>query len=146
MGSGRPGPAPVVYTVGYEGRDPGELVDLLRRHGVRLLVDVRLNAVSRRRGFSTTALASVLAGGGIGYRHERTLGNPRDNRDAFRAGEAAALERYRHHLAGGGAEVLDRLCRDVRTTAVALLCLERDPRRCHRTVVADALGARVVEL
>ena len=39
---------------------------------------------SRKRGFSKTSLTAALAAAGIGYRHETELGNPPENRDAFR--------------------------------------------------------------
>ena len=60
----------LVVSIGYEGRDVHEFSDLLKKHGVSLLVDVRLNPISRKTGFSKNALAKALEGVGIGYRHE----------------------------------------------------------------------------
>ncbi|SEM69999.1 DUF488 domain-containing protein [Nonomuraea pusilla] len=48
-----------------------------------LLVDVRLTPISRKRGFSKTALATALAAAGIACRHMRALGNPKWNRAGF---------------------------------------------------------------
>jgi uncharacterized protein (DUF488 family) len=139
-------PAPKVFTVGYEGRDPTELVALLCYHEVQVLIDVRLNAISRRRGFSKTALSQALADAGIAYVHERGLGNPKENRAAYRLGHEAAHRRYARHLESQGAEAVSRVSDLVRTAPTALLCVEREPECCHRTAVATSLGASVVSL
>ena len=65
--------APALFSVGYEGRDLDEFVRLLRAHGVTVLLDVRLNAISRKPGFSKTRLTAALADAGIRYRHARAL-------------------------------------------------------------------------
>ena len=67
-----------IVSVGYQGRSVGELIDVLRQGGVEVLVDVRLNPISRKPGFSKNPLSQALAEAGIGYRHERELGNPRE--------------------------------------------------------------------
>lgn len=139
-------PAPKVFTVGYEGRDPAELVALLRDHNVQILIDVRLNAISRRRGFSKSALSQSLADAGIAYVHERGLGNPKENRAGYRLGHESAHRRYARHLESHGAEAVARVNDLIRTTAAALLCVEREPECCHRTAVATSLGASVVSL
>jgi uncharacterized protein (DUF488 family) len=44
--------APALFSVGYEGRDPSDFVELLQKNGVTVLLDVRLDAISRKPGFS----------------------------------------------------------------------------------------------
>ena len=66
----------VVFTVGYEGRTPDELIELLARKGVRRVVHVRALPLSRRRGFSKTPLREALGAHGIDYVHLRDAGNP----------------------------------------------------------------------
>lgn len=131
-----------LYTIGYERATPAELVETLDRAGVDVLVDVREAPVSRRPGFSRRALAATLVGAGIGYRHEGGLGAPKPIRDRVRQdGELGAFfDAYREHLAGRAA-LLERLAAEI-AGAAALLCLEADPRRCHRLLVAEALAAR----
>lgn len=84
-----------VIGVGYEGRSVEDLVSLVTEAGVTVLVDVRLNAISRKPGLSKSRLAARLGEVGIRYEHVPALGNPKENREAFRRGEAAARSRYR---------------------------------------------------
>src|SRR5665648_290504 len=65
-----------LFTIGYEGRTADELPGSVAASGITTVVDVRDLPLSRKRGFSKTALASLLAGSGVGYVHERRLGNP----------------------------------------------------------------------
>ena len=128
---------PALFSVGYEGRDLEELVALLRHHGVSVLVDVRLNAISRKPGFSKRRLEAALAEAGIGYRHARALGNPKDNREPFHSGDlTSGLRRFRAVLASDDAGLeLGHLAELLGTERVAVLCFERDHDRCHRQVI-----------
>jgi uncharacterized protein (DUF488 family) len=130
----------VIVGVGYEGITIDAFVADLQRRRVALVVDVRLNAISRKHGFSKRALVAALALAGIEYRHEPTLGNPRDNRDLFRAGDPAAVEVVQARVATVGADAMTRLADDARGGVVAVLCFERDDERCHRRVIIDALS------
>ena len=140
-----------IVSVGYEQRDIDEFVELLRSEHVDLLVDVRLNAISRKRGFSKTALASALGEAGIEYRHERVLGNPKPNRDPFRRGEESARQRYEDHLRDHAGSVRDEIVELASSVRIALLCYERDHATCHRSSITAAACAEdpaitVVEL
>jgi uncharacterized protein (DUF488 family) len=131
-------------TIGYQAATVRSFLDALREGGVELLVDVRAVASSRRPGFSKSRLAANVAEVGIGYVHLRGLGTPAEGRAAARAGQYAQLRRiFREHLATPGARTeLDELADLVRSgRRVCLLCFEADPEHCHRSMVADALGA-----
>jgi uncharacterized protein (DUF488 family) len=130
-----------IVSVGYEQRDIDEFVGLLRSEKVDLLVDVRLNAISRKRGFSKTALASALGEAGIEYRHERVLGNPKPNRDPFRRGDESARQRYEDHLRDHAGAVCDELVELAASVRIALLCFERDHATCHRSSITAAARA-----
>jgi len=133
-------PTARLYSIGYEGLTPDELVRHLQSLGVTLVVDVRYNPVSRKPGFSRRALEKRLPESGITYRHEQTLGNPPDIRAVFTAGAVEeAAGRLRAVLDDIGATALERLADDARTTRVAVLCLERASVRCHRRIVTDRL-------
>jgi uncharacterized protein (DUF488 family) len=127
----------VIVGVGYEGITIDAFVADLVARRIELVVDVRLNSISRKRGFSRRALAAALEVAGIGYRHEPTLGNPRDHRNGYRAGEAAALEVMRIRLTTVGTEAMARLQTDAREHRVAVLCFERDDEQCHRRMIID---------
>lgn len=133
--------SPTVWTVGYEQTTMADFLAALKAAQVEVVADVRAVAASRRPGFSKTSLAANLAEAGIGYVHYRALGTPADGRAAARAGKKRELERiYAGQLelpeaiAQGAA--LDELARDKR---VALLCYERDPACCHRTLLCAAV-------
>ena len=130
--------SPTIVSIGYEQRDVSELIGLLKANGVVTLVDVRLNPISRKKGFSKKSLAAALGDAGIEYRHERELGNPKENRDPFRRGLESARQRYRRHLQNGAHSVFERLVDLASTSRIALLCYERDHDQCHRSCILDA--------
>lgn len=138
------GPLPHgVVSIGYEGREIDEFVRDLAARGVTVLADVRLNAVSRRRGFSKSALKRALDANGISYLHLRRLGNPRENRSVFSGDQVqAGRETFRALLSS---EEAQRDLFDLRSVAaksiVAVLCYERDEQRCHRQVIIDEVAA-----
>ena len=128
-------------SVGYEGYTLDEFIAALRANEVTVVADVRLNAVSRRRGFSKTALRDALEAAGIGYVHLRALGNPPDNRAGFRGKDPQpAKARFAQRLCSSTAQAdLRELASLGNSGVVAVLCVERDPQQCHRTVVIDAV-------
>jgi uncharacterized protein (DUF488 family) len=113
---------------------------------VDLVVDVRLNAISRKPGFSKTALSKALADAGIGYKHAPELGNPGWNRPGFSGspGEAeAARATYRELLRSEAAAArLDCIAEEVRKKRIALLCVEADQRACHRDIILREIALR----
>jgi uncharacterized protein (DUF488 family) len=138
--------AATLFTIGYERRTQAELVRDLVRAGVSLLADVRELPLSRRAGFSKTALAGAVELSGIEYRHLRALGNPKPVRDAWKRGDAeAGIAGYTRHLAGAGDEIA-ALAERASDGGVCLLCVEHDPAGCHRTLLAEALREHLGEL
>ena len=129
----------MLFSVGYEGRTIDQFVGLLVEHGVSTLVDVRLNAISRKPGFSKRRLDEALGNAGVQYRHEPLLGNPADNRNAFRPGGdlASGRRRFDARLNNGSAEALEALAAMAADAPVAVLCVERASERCHRRVITD---------
>ena len=129
-----------LFTVGYEGRSLDELLGALRAAGVERLIDVRELPLSRRRGFSKTALSDTLHESGIAYVHVKALGNPKPNRERYWAGDVeggAAV--YRKHLNNGSRSALVELAASLRDDPACLLCFERDHTECHRDVIVQEL-------
>lgn len=131
---------PTLFTVGYQGRSLDELIDGLVSAGVERLVDVRELPLSRRPGFSKTALGDALRAAGIEYVHVKALGNPKPNRERYWAGDiegGAAV--YRKHLSNGSRSALVELGDSLGDARACLLCFERDHTECHRDVIVEAL-------
>ena len=128
-----------IFSVGYEGRSIEDFVDTMVRHSIQVVVDVRLNPISRKKGFSKKALSKALNAENIEYRHERALGNPPENRSPFRNGYQSARDSYKSHLENGASEAFSSLVESAFANQVALLCLERDHLSCHRSCITEML-------
>jgi uncharacterized protein (DUF488 family) len=144
---------PKLFTIGYEQTPPKAVLDELEQAGVKLLVDVRAVASSRRPGFSKSQLAAGLKERGIAYLHLRGLGTPKEGRLAARSGDMKALERiYAKHLKTPQAkEEMDELATLVaKSGPVCILCYERDHKDCHRKFIAEIIeekdGAKIENL
>jgi uncharacterized protein (DUF488 family) len=133
-----------IVSIGYERRTRRDLLDVLVSLGVTVLVDVRLNPISRKPGLSKRRLAEALPEVGIEYRHLKALGNPRTNRSPFHEGRVAeGCEEFRKLLAAPEAEsALQQIVDASRNATVAVLCYEKSHEQCHRQVVVDEVAGR----
>jgi uncharacterized protein (DUF488 family) len=131
-----------LFTIGYQETPPTAVLNELEHAGVKLLVDVRAVASSRRPGFSKNQLASGLKERGIGYLHLQGLGTPKEGRLAARSGDVKALERiYAKHLKTPLAkQEMDELSMLIKKAGpVCILCYERDHKECHRKYIAEII-------
>jgi uncharacterized protein (DUF488 family) len=132
------GSAPVTFTIGYSGKSIADFVEALNAVRVNRVVDVRELPLSRKKGFSKTALGDALSRVGIEYLHLRVAGNPyRAQKDDV----AACLALYSAHV-DRHPEVLQALEDAVDGNRAALLCFESDACDCHRSVLAARMAAR----
>ena len=134
-----------LFTIGYEQTPAKAVLDELEQAGVKLLVDVRAVAASRRPGFSKNQLAAGLDARGISYLHLRGLGTPKEGRLAAHSGDMKTLWRiYEKHLKTADArEELHELTDLVKSgRRVCLLCYERDVNHCHRRRIAELVQER----
>ena len=130
-----------IFTIGYEAATQEQVIFALRKAGVKVLADVRAVPLSRRAGFSKNVLAAGLKEAGIEYVGLKALGTPPEGREAARKGNMPRLaEVYAAQLetleAGVQAAQLSEM---VKERATALLCFERDPATCHRSLLIDEL-------
>jgi uncharacterized protein (DUF488 family) len=146
-------PDDAVFTVGHSTLPIERFIALLHAYGIRRLADVRTVPRSRRNPqFNADALASALRAETMEYVPLPSLGGLRHARkdspntgwrnESFR-GYADYMQT---HAFEEGLDALIRLSREQRT---AIMCAEAVPWRCHRSLVADALGVRgipVVEI
>jgi len=139
-----------IFTIGYEGATQDTLLAALQAAGVTRVIDVRAVPLSRKPGFSKNVLRAGLAEAGIDYVHLKALGTPPAGREAARKGRHAEMARiYAGQLelpeaVAAAAEMIEFAAE----RPSALLCFERDPAACHRTVLLAAVAgdAEVVDL
>jgi uncharacterized protein (DUF488 family) len=139
-----------IYTIGYEATTMSRFIAALASAGVARVIDVRALPLSRRPGFSKTSLAASLGEAGIDYVHLKALGTPKRGRDAAKKGDVATLEAvYAEQLVlpEAQAQAAQMLALAAEKPS-ALLCFERDPQHCHRTLLleAEAHEAEIVNL
>jgi len=139
-----------IFTIGYEATTVPEFIAALQEAGVERVIDVRALPLSRRPGFSKSPLRTALAEVGIDYVHLKALGTPADGRQAARAGRQEDLERiYADQLELPEAIVAAEQMRELAAERPsALLCYEREPAQCHRSLLlsAAASDAEIVDL
>jgi uncharacterized protein (DUF488 family) len=139
-----------IFTIGYEGATVPEFLAALHDAGVERVIDVRALPLSRRPGFSKSPLRAALEESGIEYVHLKALGTPAEGRTAARAGRHADLER----IYAGQLELPEAIAQSAEMLELAgekpsaLLCMEREPAHCHRTLLLNAVApdAEVVDL
>lgn len=139
-----------IFTIGYEGATVPEFVSALQEAEVERVIDVRALPLSRRPGFSKSPLRGALEEAGIEYLRLKALGTPVEGRAAARAGRHWDLQR----IYSGQLELPEAIAQSAqmlelaREKPSALLCLEREPGHCHRTLLLEAVApdAEVVHL
>jgi len=139
-----------IFTIGYEKATQAELIATLEAAGVTRLIDIRAVPLSRRPGFSKNILARGLAEHGIDYVNLKALGTPPEGREAARKGKHDVLER----VYAGQLELPEAMVQAAQMLELAaekpsaLLCFEREPSGCHRTLLLDwvAPDAEVIDL
>ena len=139
-----------IFTIGYEGTTVPEFLAALQKAGVERVLDVRALPLSRRPGFSKSSLRAALQEAGIEYIHLKALGTPAEGRAAARAGRHSDLER----IYAGQLELPEAIVQSQEMLALAaekpsaLLCFEREPAHCHRTLLLHAVAedAEIVDL
>jgi hypothetical protein len=131
-----------LFTVGYEGSKPADLFTRLQSNGVALLIDVRDVPISRKPGFSKTALAHGLDEVGIRYLHLKGLGDPKPGRTAAREGRFSDFRRIftAHMMTTAAQQALAEAVTAASKSVACLLCFEQDHTNCHRCIVADSMA------
>jgi uncharacterized protein (DUF488 family) len=125
---------PVMFTIGHSNHTLEEFIPLLKQHGVTAVADVRSHPYSRRlEQFNREQLATGLQVAGIRYVFlGRELGARRDEADSYEGQQAsyeriAQLPRFQ--------EGLRRLRQGSQEYRIALMCAEKEPLDCHRTIL-----------
>ena len=141
----------LIHTIGHSNHTTAAFVDLLRRHEIKQVVDVRSQPYSRwAHQFNREILARDLQDAGIAYRFmgdvlggrpaDPTLYDPGQERPDYQR-----VEQTPSYQAG-----IDQLLDLAGTEQVAVMCSEGDHRQCHRhLLIAQTLlgrGVRVLHI
>lgn len=139
-----------VFTIGHSTRPIEEFIELLRSNGVKQLIDIRTIPKSRRNPqFNTEGLAASLDAAGIGYIHLKALGGLRHPRkDSVNLGwRNVSFRGYADYMQTSEFEAaIRRVIQIACERSTALMCAEAVPWRCHRSLVADALLVRGIDV
>jgi uncharacterized protein (DUF488 family) len=140
----------ILYTIGHSTHPATEFTALLKENGIQRLVDVRTVPRSRHNPqFNTETLAKELVEHGIAYTHMPGLGGLRHARkDSINLGwRNESFRGYADYMQTGEfVGALDVLLEAARTQTTAVMCAEALPWRCHRSLIADALSVRSVDV
>lgn len=139
-----PPAAPVaVYTIGYEEISIDRFLDRLLRSGIKRVIDVRANPVSRKYGFARSSLSNLAGKLGLGYIHWPELGiSSAKRREARTAPEFRELFGYYEReilpaKAGAVATVAETMERE----PAVLVCMEKEAVDCHRSRLARRIAS-----
>ena len=130
-----------LFSLGYQERDLAAFIDELLSAEVDIVVDVRENPWSRKRGFSRVSLSEALDAVGIHYLHARFAGNPKELRHSASTYDEC-LAMYEDHL-DAHPEILWQFGEMVDGIVASglracLVCYERHPHDCHRSLLVEA--------
>jgi uncharacterized protein (DUF488 family) len=139
-----------VFTIGHSTRAIDQFIELLTGHGVQRLVDVRKIPQSRHNPqFGREQLSTSLERAGIRYTHMPGLaGLRRPRKDSTNTGwRNASFRGYADYMQTPEfEESLNRCVELAKGEYVALMCAEAVPWRCHRSLIANALVARGIDV
>jgi uncharacterized protein (DUF488 family) len=141
---------PAVLTIGHSNRTWKDFLELLRAHRVKRVIDVRSIPRSRHNPqFNRVILSKKLRAARIGYVHLRRLGGLRHaRRDSPNMGwRNASFRGFADYMQTSDFEAgLHRLMKLAGQKRSAIMCAEAVPWRCHRSLIADALTVRGIQV
>jgi uncharacterized protein (DUF488 family) len=141
----------LIHTIGHSDHETAAFVDLLRRHAISLVVDVRSQPYSQWTSqFNRELLAHDLEEAGIDYRFMGDVLGGRPADPSVYGSDQAPPDYERLAQLPAYQAGIDRLLDLAHTERVAVMCSEGDHRRCHRhLLIAQTLlerGVRVLHV
>lgn len=122
-----------LFTIGHSNHDWPVFLELLTRHGISAVADVRSQPTCRLPQYDRSELSANLAARGIEYVFlGRELGARRTERECYEDGQAV-YEQVAHLPAFRWG--LERIQKGLKQHAIALMCAEKEPLDCHRTIL-----------
>jgi uncharacterized protein (DUF488 family) len=138
-----------IWTIGHSTRTSEEFIGLLKAHGIRRLADVRQFPASRRYPqFNKAVLADSLAEHGINYLHLLELGGRRKPRpdSPNTAWRNASFRGYADYMETPGFRDGIKRLMEFAAENTAIMCAEAVWWRCHRSLLADYLKMKGIEV
>lgn len=146
-------PVQVIHTIGHSNHSLDAFIALLKAHAIRRLVDIRRRPGSRRLPhFNQANLKKALTAAAIDYYWQgEALGGLRGattiNDDDYAALPAAAMCRFAAHMRSDAFRIgVTDLLKIAATAPTAVMCAEKDPAHCHRSLLADYLQLSGIEV
>lgn len=137
---------PTILSIGYESRKTDSFIQTLIEHNIHAVVDVRESAFSRRLDFRKHRLISLLDESGIEYFHLRSAGNPHRK---LSNNLSECLRLYYNYISDEPtliSEIASELNHISQSyPRIAMLCFEKCPSECHRTILINVLKANNFE-
>ena len=127
----------IIYTIGYSGFSINAFIDTLKRHGIRLVIDVRSSPYSSfYPDYNMDTLKATLLKNGIYYRNYADEFGARQNNKALYAEGYLDFNLHCQSEAfiKGVTKLIDSLAQGY---TFALMCAEKEPIRCHRTIMVS---------
>ncbi len=130
-----------IFTIGYEGLSQIDFLKYLKHYKINLIADVRHLPLSRKKGFSKSSLDETLNKRNIEYINYRGLGTSKQMRNMLiSTGDYKTFfNEYKKEIRCKSENINDLYKILVDGKRIALLCYERDAKKCHRSVVADEI-------
>lgn len=141
-----------LMTLGYEGLNSQRFFEILALNKVSILVDVRELPLSRKTGFSKSALCALAEKQGIRYLHVPELGCPKAIRYDYK--KEKDWKRYTNRFLlylESQIEAVESIAKIASIESICLVCFEADYKYCHRSFVAQKIaeisnGLKVIHL
>ena len=144
---------PTLFTIGHSNRSLDELIELLNEYKIRQLLDVRTLPDSRNQSmFNRTPFSLACNDEGIayGWLGLELGGLRRPKGDSQHTALNSGLRSYADHMQSSlFKRGINQICQLALQTNTALMCAERDPNQCHRSMIADHMilkGWRIIHI
>ena len=138
--------APIgVYTSGYEGKSVDRFFDDLIHAGIKAVLDVRSNPISRKYGFARSSMRDIGAKLGIAYHHLPELGIASDERVSLSDYESyqRLLNRYERRMLPRQPQGIERVIGLLQEVPSVMVCMEKDVTCCHRGRLAKHVAEKM---
>lgn len=135
---------PSIFTIGYQAYSLLGLVNILKEQGIDTLVDVRYDAYSKRPEFCKGRLRSAIEEAGMEYIHRPELGTPTQLRKKITdVGSGQEVFRlYFERISKVNYRYVEAVAELASPRKLVLMCMEKEPERCHRKILADFLSRK----